>query len=288
MTAALVLGGIGLAVAVLLSAARRALASKQDANADAVIVAIDALLPQSQCAQCGYPGCRPYAEAVAAGERLDLCPPGGPRVVAALEALLRRDAGNELAEPVNQIARIVEKDCVGCALCIDACPVDAIAGASKYLHAVIPERCTGCELCIPACPVDCIELLPRSNDVANPAPADAEYAPLPCIACGWCESACPVDLNPQALHVAFETGATDSTAFECIECTACTRACPSGIDLVGEFRDLKGRQHRERDSGRRAQAARRHSDAHAERVSRQARDSQARRAERLRASHRWD
>ena len=288
MTAALVLGGIGLVAAVLLSIARRALASKGNANADAVVIAIDAVLPQSQCAQCGYPGCRPYAEAVAGGERLDLCSPGGPRVVAALEALMGRKADEVLAEPADIVARIVEKDCIGCALCIDACPVDAIVGASKYLHAVIPERCTGCELCIPACPVDCIELVPRSNEVALPAVAASEYAsPLPCIACGWCEKVCPVDLNPQALHVAFETGASDEAAFDCIECTACTRACPSGIDLVGEFHDLKHRQHAERESARRAEAARRHTEARTGRLSRQARDAQARRAERLRVPHQW-
>lgn len=285
MTAALVLGGVGVVAAVLLSIARRALAKKRDANADAVVIAIDAVLPQSQCAQCGYPGCRPYAEAVATGERLDLCPPGGPRVVAALEELLGRKADAELAEPVDIVARIVEKDCIGCALCIDACPVDAIAGASQYLHAVIPERCTGCELCVPACPVDCIDLLPRSNEEARPL--ESGRAPLACIACGWCEKACPVDLNPQALHVAFETGAADGTAFDCIECTACTRACPSGIDLVGEFHELKRRQHAELESGRRAEAARRHVEARTERLSRQARDQEARRAERLRASHQW-
>ena len=285
MIAALVLGGIGLATAVVLSVARRVLASKQDANADAVVVAIDAVLPQSQCAQCGYPGCRPYAEAVAEGERLDLCPPGGQRVVAALEALLGRDAESELADPAEKIARIVEKDCIGCALCIDACPVDAIAGASKYLHAVIRERCTGCELCVPACPVDCIELLPRSIGSAVTSPTSDSA--LPCISCGWCEKACPVELDAHALHVAFETGTTDATAFDCIECTACTRACPSGIDLVGEFRALKQRQHAELEYVRRAEAARQHAEARTERLSRQASEQEARRAERLRTRHQW-
>ena len=286
MTAAWVLGGIGVAAAVLLSIARRALAGKEDANADAVVVAIDAVLPQSQCAQCGYPGCRPYAEAVAAGERLDLCPPGGSRVVAALEELLGRDANAEVSEPVDAVARIVEADCIGCGLCIDACPVDAIVGASKYLHAVIPERCTGCELCIPACPVDCIDLVARSIDLTDP-PAPANGSALACIGCGRCEGACPVDLKPDVLHAAFETDATDPSVVDCIECTACTRACPSGIDLVGEFGVLKHRLQGERDSIRRSEAARRHSEARSERLGRQAREQDAHRAERLRAPHQW-
>ena len=286
MIAALVLGGIGLAAAVLLSIARRALAKKEGANADTVVVAIDAVLPQSQCAQCGYPGCRPYAEAVAEGERLDLCPPGGSRVVAALEELLGRDADAEVSEPLDAVARIVEPDCIGCALCIDACPVDAIAGASKYLHAVIPERCTGCELCIPACPVDCIELVARSEEVTEP-PAPANAATLPCIGCGRCEPACPVDLKPEVLHVAFETGDTDTSVVDCIECTACTRACPSGIDLVGEFGVLKHRLQGERETIRRTEAARRHSEVRNERLARQAHEKEAQRAERLRAPHQW-
>ena len=160
MTAALVLGGIAVVSAVLLSVARRLLAGREAGNADQVADAIDALLPQSQCAQCGYPGCRPYAEAIANGERLDLCPPGGPDTVVKLEGLLGRETESATVDaPAEQVARIVAQDCIGCALCLDACPVDAIVGAPKYLHAVIPEHCTGCELCLPPCPVDCIELV---------------------------------------------------------------------------------------------------------------------------------
>ena len=161
MTAALVLGGIGLVVAAALSLARAALARKETSAENAVIDAVDALLPQSQCAQCGHPGCRPYAQAVAAGGRLDLCLPGGPETTAKLEALLGRVGESAaIATPKERIARIVEQHCVGCTRCIDACPVDAIAGAHNYLHAVLAEHCTGCELCVPACPVDCIELVP--------------------------------------------------------------------------------------------------------------------------------
>ena len=170
MTAALVLGAVALVFGLLLTAVRLALAGKERETADAVVQAIEAELPQSQCAQCGYPGCRPYAEAVAAGERLDLCLPGGPETATRLKTLLGRGAeAVRMAEPKALVARIVEANCVGCALCIDVCPVDAIAGAPKYLHAVIADHCTGCELCMPACPVDCIEMI-------EPVPTPVRYA----------------------------------------------------------------------------------------------------------------
>jgi len=126
---------------------------------------IDALLPQTQCTQCGYAACRPYAEAIAGGEAdIDRCPPGGEAGVAKLAALLGR-AAKPLAADVRparapQVAVIDEATCIGCTKCIQACPVDAIVGASKLMHTVIADWCTGCELCIPPCPVDCIALLP--------------------------------------------------------------------------------------------------------------------------------
>ena len=126
---------------------------------------IDALLPQTQCTQCGYGGCRPYADAIAAGGAdIDQCPPGGDAGVALIAALLGR-----AAKPLNpeygkyrapQVAVIEEATCIGCTKCIQACPVDAIVGASKLMHTVIAEWCTGCELCLPPCPVDCINLEP--------------------------------------------------------------------------------------------------------------------------------
>ena len=135
---------------------------------------IDALLPQTQCTRCGFDGCRPYANAIAAGEAdIDRCPPGGEEGVARLARELGR-AAKPLSADVGsamppQIARIDEAACIGCTKCIQACPVDAIVGAAQRMHTVIASWCTGCELCIPPCPVDCIAF---SETPAFP-PADA-------------------------------------------------------------------------------------------------------------------
>jgi electron transport complex protein RnfB len=126
---------------------------------------IDALLPQTQCIQCGFPGCREYAEALVAGQAdLNRCPPGGATTIAALALslglapkALDPDCGDERPWVV---ARIDEAVCIGCTLCIQACPVDAILGAAKRMHTVIESECTGCELCLDPCPVDCIDLAP--------------------------------------------------------------------------------------------------------------------------------
>jgi electron transport complex protein RnfB len=127
---------------------------------------LDALLPQTQCTQCGYDGCRPYAEALADG-RADpnQCPPGGDEGARQLAQLLGRepqalDADHAYRAP--QVAIIDEAVCIGCTKCIQACPVDAIVGASKAMHTVIAAWCTGCELCVPPCPVDCIALAPAA------------------------------------------------------------------------------------------------------------------------------
>ena len=139
---------------------------------------IDALLPQTQCEQCGYHGCRPYAEAIARNEApINRCPPGGTAGIEQLAALLDLpvlplDSGCGIAHP-RMLARIVEADCIGCTKCIQACPVDAIIGAAKLMHTVIADDCTGCELCVPACPVDCIVLEPMPFDQIDAAHADA-------------------------------------------------------------------------------------------------------------------
>lgn len=126
---------------------------------------IDDLLPQMQCAQCGYPGCRPYAQAIADGEATDLCPPGGETVALKLAELMGHDPSvpSSFMSTTN-IVRIVEEDCVGCARCIKVCPVDAIVGAELQMHTVLEKFCTGCELCIPECPVDCIDLICVENE----------------------------------------------------------------------------------------------------------------------------
>jgi electron transport complex protein RnfB len=152
-------------------------------EADPVVERIDRILPQTQCGQCGYPGCRPYAEAIAGGiADINQCPPGGEAGVRALAELLGREpkalnAEHGIEKP-KVLALIDEATCIGCTKCIQACPVDAILGAPKLMHTVIAELCTGCELCLPPCPVDCIELLPAPRRIGDPASALVELAPL--------------------------------------------------------------------------------------------------------------
>ena len=138
---------------------------------DPVVDQIDALLPQTQCGQCGYPGCRPYAEALVSGEaELNLCVPGGEDTISILAETLGREAlpiSDEHASHVPSLAVIIEEYCIGCTKCIQACPVDAIVGAAKQMHTVIAEECTGCGLCVPPCPVDCIDMRPIKADTST-------------------------------------------------------------------------------------------------------------------------
>lgn len=130
-----------------------------------IVDQIDHILPQTQCGQCGHPGCRPYAEGIAAGEEINKCPPGGEDTIRALADLLGRefvplDEEHGQEKATQMVAYIREAECIGCTKCIQACPVDAILGAAKQMHTVVTEECTGCDLCVEPCPVDCIDMLP--------------------------------------------------------------------------------------------------------------------------------
>lgn len=153
---------------------------------EARVDAIDALLPQTQCRRCGYDGCRPYAEAITAGEAdINRCPPGGRATVsrlAELTGLADKPLDPECGDAsVARVAFIREAECIGCTRCIQACPTDAIVGAAKQMHTVIEADCTGCELCVPACPVDCIDMPESTPETGQPLwpperPIDAERA----------------------------------------------------------------------------------------------------------------
>ncbi|WP_086983704.1 electron transport complex subunit RsxB [Vibrio aphrogenes] len=132
-------------------------------EADPIVDQIDSILPQTQCGQCGYPGCRPYAEAIANGDVITKCPPGGQAGIEKLADLMGVDvpsSADDVEDAVKKVAFIHEDMCIGCTKCIQACPVDAIVGGTKALHTVIKSECTGCDLCVAPCPTDCIEMIP--------------------------------------------------------------------------------------------------------------------------------
>lgn len=155
-------------------------AKKFRVEGNPIVEQINNILPQTQCGQCNYPGCKPYAEAIASGEApINQCPPGGQEGIKKLAELLdveilelNPENGQEEAD---QVVEIVEADCIGCTKCIQVCPVDAIVGAAKHMHTVILDECTGCDLCIPACPVDCIIQIPA------PMPAQLQRIPRPAL-----------------------------------------------------------------------------------------------------------
>ncbi|EOW6511163.1 electron transport complex subunit RsxB [Cronobacter malonaticus] len=160
---------LALLFGMLLGYASRRFAAEEDPVVDQV----DELLPQSQCGQCGYPGCRPYAEAVANnGEQINRCVPGGEPVMQKIATLLNvepqpLDGDAATAEPVRMLAVIDEPNCIGCTKCIQACPVDAIVGATRVMHTVMSDLCTGCNLCVDPCPTQCIELRPAATTTDN-------------------------------------------------------------------------------------------------------------------------
>ena len=135
-----------------------------------LVEVIDRKLPQTQCGDCGYPGCRPYAEAIVAGNSdINQCPPGGMETVNSIAAILgRQQASLDLGSAIEHspvVAKIHEHLCIGCVKCIRACPVDAILGAAGQMHMVMPKVCTGCRLCVAPCPVDCIEIVPAETKI---------------------------------------------------------------------------------------------------------------------------
>lgn len=137
-----------------------------------IVDQIDNLLPQTQCGQCGYPGCRPYAQAIADGEAINKCPPGGQGTIDDIADLLgvpapSLDEEHGVEEDVKKVAYIREDECIGCTKCIQACPVDAILGAARHMHTVIASECTGCDLCVEPCPVDCIDMVPVPVGVSD-------------------------------------------------------------------------------------------------------------------------
>ena len=155
--------------AVILGAALGYASIKFKVVGDPLVDKIDGILPQTQCGQCGFPGCRPYAEAIAKGQaEINLCPPGGQEGVRRLADLLGREVkALDAEEKPKAVAIIDEQTCIGCTLCIQACPVDAIVGAAKQLHTIVAPLCTGCELCLPPCPVECITMEPIAETVDN-------------------------------------------------------------------------------------------------------------------------
>jgi Na+-translocating ferredoxin:NAD+ oxidoreductase subunit B len=160
-SALIALGGLSILFGAVLGFA----AVRFKVEGDPIVEQIDALLPQTQCGQCGHPGCRPYAQGIANGEPINKCPPGGQSTINAIADLLDVDApsldaehGEELEVP--RVAYIREDECIGCTKCIQACPMDAILGAAKQMHTVIADECTGCDLCVEPCPVDCIDMIP--------------------------------------------------------------------------------------------------------------------------------
>ena len=166
MLAAILIMALG---AVILGAALGYASIKFKVEGNPLVEKIEAILPQTQCGQCGYPGCKPYAEAIAEGEaEINLCPPGGQEGVRKLADLLGREVKPlDAEEKPKQVAIIDEQTCIGCTLCIQACPVDAIVGAAKQMHTIVASLCTGCELCIKPCPVECISMKISEETIDN-------------------------------------------------------------------------------------------------------------------------
>ncbi|WP_027159364.1 electron transport complex subunit RsxB [Methylobacter luteus] len=177
LTAIVSLTTLGLVLGLLLGIAARYL--KVESNP--IVDELEALMPGSQCGQCGYPGCRPAAEALAAGEAPPtLCPPGGSSLAEQLAKLLGVEIDlNDVQDPELLVARVSEDTCIGCTRCFKLCPTDAIVGAPKQIHAVIADACIGCKKCVAVCPTECLQMHPVEVTLRSwrwPKPAVAEGA----------------------------------------------------------------------------------------------------------------
>ncbi len=235
-----------LLIAIIFGALLGFAAQKFKVTTNPLIDQINALLPQTQCAQCGYPGCRPYAKAISSGEAINLCPPGGENTIIKLANLLDlKPLQLDLAsgkEEIPKVAFIREEECIGCTFCIQACPVDAIVGAAQQMHSVITSECTGCELCEAPCPVDCIDFISIDPLPLRSLP-EKSLDDQACIRCGLCVDACPEDLLPQQLYWFAQGKAYDKAKehrlMDCTECSLCHAVCPSHIPLVQYYQSAK-------------------------------------------------
>lgn len=305
-------------LAILFGAILSMAAVRLHVEGDPLVGRIDALLPQTQCGQCGHAGCLPYAEAMANDQTdINLCPPGGDATIAGLADLLGMeikplDASLEQVE-VRTVAVIDEHACIGCTLCIKACPVDAILGATKQMHTVISEECTGCDLCLPPCPIDCIDTVPVPQGIRKMSlPLADNNVPIiqtgncilghtktenqrvhtaqACIRCGRCADVCPAQLLPQQLYWHTRTSrfdkAQDYNLFNCTECGDCDAVCPSHIPLVDYYRYAKSEILKQEQDQQRANIARQRNAFRTFRLDRAERERAKRHAAKRAALHR--
>ena len=260
------LGGAGVVAGVVLGGLSLLADRRQNSAEDILVNAIDSQLPQLQCAECGYAGCKPFARAVAKKEAaIDLCLPGGEDVIRRLAALVNESPPqtikqtpdnkthsiNTISANVNNagvnVAFINRDDCVGCALCLPVCPTDAIVGAARFAHSVLEKDCTGCALCLPVCPTDAIVMQPPKKRMAlnqtlmrfrtkTPSPPPAGQQ---CIRCNLCVDVCPAGLSPMNLHALSADEQWDKMTAQglaqCIHCQKCDDVCPSFIPLSMTF-----------------------------------------------------
>ncbi len=288
---AVIIGGLCAGLGWLLSLAHKRWSPGQVA----LIEAIESKLPQTQCGQCQYPGCRAYAAALAEGEAIDLCPPGGESTLIALSNLLNRAAERlnasetliDFSHTPAQVAQIREPECVGCTVCIGVCPVDAIIGAQGFMHGVLHDQCTGCELCVPACPVDCIDLLerPEGSFRRKALRAEPSLEPLGCIRCGRCDQVCPREIPVRdlwwSIRQGLDTEPVGPGAEACIACGLCDASCPSGISLATPILQQATRDRERRELRRQAERASKLYDSTSQRRTQEITTAEARRRARL-------